>query len=347
MQSINQSSIAAPVTRYKGPIWTLTLLAPFLAEVLSGSTRLSVLFAFIPEVLVWGVGTLLAREMVRRWRAGGISLLLLGLALSVAEEFVIQQTSLAPLPFASADASYGRLWGVNWLYFLFMLGYESVFVVLVPVEIAELFFPLRRRDPWLRKRGLIVATLLFFLGCRIAWYGWTQRALPMMHVAPYHPPLATIGLGCAAIGVLIWAAWRMRGLGHAGRASSRRAMSPWLIGGITFVLATPWWELITLIFVRHPHPPVGIALAAGCAWAILALMLMTWLSGGRGWSDMHRWALGFGAFVACTAPGDISTAGWTRADLIAKLAFQCIGLLGMLLLGRAVLRRGAGQRGVD
>ena len=90
---------------------------------------------------MWGCGALLCRELVRRWQAGGTSLLLLGLALSIAEEFVIQQTSLAPLPFPGANVSYGRAWGVNWLYFLFMLGYESVWVVLVPVEITELIFP--------------------------------------------------------------------------------------------------------------------------------------------------------------------------------------------------------------
>jgi hypothetical protein len=35
---------AAQVTRFKGPIWTLIVLSPVIAEVLSGSTRLSFLF---------------------------------------------------------------------------------------------------------------------------------------------------------------------------------------------------------------------------------------------------------------------------------------------------------------
>ncbi len=73
---------------------------------------------------------------------------------SVAEEFIIQQTSLAPLPFIGANAAYGRLWGVNWVYFLFLLGFESLWVVMVPVQITELCFPRHRHQPWLRKRGL-------------------------------------------------------------------------------------------------------------------------------------------------------------------------------------------------
>jgi hypothetical protein len=62
-------------------------------------------------------------------------MLLLALALSVAEEFVIQQTSIAPLPWLGAGRAYGRAGGVNWIYFLYMLGYESVWVVVIPVQL--------------------------------------------------------------------------------------------------------------------------------------------------------------------------------------------------------------------
>ena len=114
------------VVRYRGAIWTLLILAPVISEVLSGSTRLSILFVLIPEVMVWGCGALLCRELVRRWRGGATSLLMLGLALSIAEEFIIQQTSIAPLPFPAPMRAMAATLGVNWLYFLFMLGFESV-----------------------------------------------------------------------------------------------------------------------------------------------------------------------------------------------------------------------------
>ena len=163
------------------------------------STRASILFVFLPEVMVWGVGALFCRELVRRWRGGGTSLLFLGLALSIAEEFLIQQTSLAPLPFPGSHADYGRMWGVNLIYFLFMLGYESVWVVVVPVQVTELFFPRYSRQPWLRTRGAIVACILFLIGCRIAWYGWTQKARPRLHAAPYDPSWGMIAVGLLAI----------------------------------------------------------------------------------------------------------------------------------------------------
>ncbi|HSS96421.1 MAG TPA: hypothetical protein VLK33_05310, partial [Terriglobales bacterium] len=89
------------------PIFSLIFLAPFVAEVLSGATRLSFIFVLIPEMMVWGCGALLIRDIVRRWQGGWTSMLCLGLALAVAEEFIIQQTSLAPLAWLPSPA-YGR-----------------------------------------------------------------------------------------------------------------------------------------------------------------------------------------------------------------------------------------------
>src|ERR1700682_2991968 len=96
-------------------IATLLVLSPLIGEVLSGATRISFIFAFIPEIMVWGCGALLIREAVRRWQGGWISMLSVGLALSVAEEFLIQQTSLAPLNWMGATGN-GRVWGVNLFY---------------------------------------------------------------------------------------------------------------------------------------------------------------------------------------------------------------------------------------
>ena len=212
--------------RFAGAIWTLVLVSPFIGEILSGSTRTSILFVFIPEMMVWGVGALLCRELVRRWRAGGVSLLLLGLALSIAEEFIIQQTSLAPLPFPGSHADYGRLWGLNLVYLLFMLGYESVWVVVVPVQLTELFFPMQANQPWLRMRGIIVSSIVFLLGCRIAWYGWTQQARPRLHAAPYHPPLTLLALGFVLIALLIVAAYSVRKFALPKSDDSRAQQSP-------------------------------------------------------------------------------------------------------------------------
>ena len=331
---------AATPTRNRAAIWTLLVLAPVIAEVLSGSTRLSILFVLIFEVMVWGGGALLCRELVRRWHAGATSLLCLGLALSIAEEFIIQQTSIAPLPFPGANASYGRYLGINWVYLLFMLGFESVWVVLIPVQVTELLFPSRREQPWLRAGGLIATCVAFLVGAPLAWYGWTQQARPRLHAAPYHPPAILILIGFAAIVALIGLAWLLRNYGHSGQLDSRSPAHPWLIGIKAFVFGAAWFGLITLVFVPS-NLAVWIPLAVGITWAVLSFILIRYWSAPTGWRDVHRWALSCGAILGCMVMSDISAAGWTRIDLIGKFVFQICALIGLLLLARRVWLRDA------
>ncbi|HTW61678.1 MAG TPA: hypothetical protein VMD55_07690 [Terracidiphilus sp.] len=334
-------------TRYAGPIWTLVLLAPLIAEVLSGSTRLSFLFAFIPETMVWGCGALLCRELVRRWRAGAASLLLLGLALSIAEEFVIQQTSLAPLPFHGANVEYGRLWGVNWLYFLFMLGYESVWVVLVPVAVTELIFPARRSQPWLRTRGFITACAVFVLGSYLAWYGWVKRARPKLHALPYQPPVATIAAGVAAIVLLGWIAFAIRHTEPDKTGAARNPVSPWLIFFAALVPSAAWFQVIALVFTPVRRP-VWMPLTASFLGALLVCALfLRWSSarsGAHPWGDAQRWSAAFGATLVSMGGGYLSTAGWSRADLIFKAILNVLALIGLLWLGAEVRRRATGHK---
>jgi hypothetical protein len=274
------------------PALTLLVLAPVVAEVLSGATRISYLFALVPEIMVWGCGALIIREIVLRWRGGWTSVLLLALALSFAEEFIIQQTSIAPLPWLASAPAYGRAWGVNWIYFLYMLGYESVWVVLVPVQLTEVIFRARRRERWLRTRGLVIAGLVFLIGSFIAWFTWTQQARTVLFHAPkYQPPPALLAAGLLAIALLAVAAWAVRRIGDGDEAPSRRAPNPWLVGIGAFLLGIPWWVLISLVFVPNVPVPAPVTFAAGALWAALAFFVIRHWSSGPEWGDMHRWAL--------------------------------------------------------
>lgn len=323
--------------RFRAAIWTLLLLAPFISEVLSGSTRTSVLFVFVPEVMVWGVGALLCREMVRRWRAGAVSLLMLGLALSVAEEFIIQQTSLAPLPFPGSNAAYGRMWGVNLVYLLFMLGFESVWVVLLPVQVTELFFPRLADRPWLRTRGLIVSCVFFLLGCRIAWYGWTQQARPRLHAPPYHLPAGLMALGFALIAALVVGAYLVRRV-RVGPREGRTAPA-WVAALAAFVMGLAWFALISQNFIPKPVEPFWIMIVAGVFWAALALALFLWWSSAPGWSEVHRFATVLGTTLAGMAVPYLSIATWPRIDIFGVVVFDVIAFAGFVALGRKVLAR--------
>jgi hypothetical protein len=337
--TLDESQPVSTRRKFAAPIWTLLVLAPFIAEVLSGSTRVSILFVFIPEVMVWGVGALFCRELVRRWRAGGVSLLLLGFALSIAEEFIIQQTSLAPLPFTGSHPGYGRMWGVNLVYFLFMLGYESVWVVMVPVQLTELFFPQEAKQPWLKKRGAILGGIIFLLGSRIAWYGWTQQARPRLHAAPYHPPAEMIALGFLAIALLVVLAYLIRGVGQPSPDDRRKTVPAWLAGLTAFVMGAAWFELIGQSFVARPVQPFWIALFAGVAWAGLTFTLFVWWSSRPAWKEAHRFAAAFGATLACMAMPYLGVASWPTIDLAGKSFFDILALAGFFVLARKVFAR--------
>jgi hypothetical protein len=324
--------------RGMAPALTLMILAPMIAEVLSGATRFSYIFVLIPEILVWGGGALLIRELVRRWGGGWVSMLLMGLALSVAEEIIIQQTSLAPLPWVGSLPSYGRVWGVNWLFLLFMLGYESVWVVLVPVQLTELIFPERRNEPWLRRWQMVTVCVLFFVGSYIAWFAWTQRARPMkFHVPPYNPPLLAIALGALAIVVLTAMAYAFRAA-VPGEDAARKT-SPWLVGLGALPLALAWYALMNLIFVPRTGPPLWIPMAGGIAWAAFAFFLVKYWSASAAWGDLHRWALVSSVTLVCMVAGFSGSGAWLRMDLIAKIVLNVIAVVLLLLLGRSILNR--------
>lgn len=316
------------------PALTLAVLSPLIAEVLSGATKFSVLFALIPEILTWGCGALAIRELVRRWRGGWTSMLLLGLGISVGEEFIIQQTSLAPLPFPGALAHYGRACGVNWIYFLFMLGYESVWVVLVPVQITELIFSARGRQPWLRTRGLIISAILFLLGSRIAWYAWIKRARPIVfHLPPYNPGALTIGAGLLAIALLAFLAYLARRVGTAAPSPSRNAPPAWLMIAIAFALGCPWYILMSFVFRRQP-PPIAfqVVLICGILWALLVYWLLGhWIHAAR-WSGLHAWATAFGATLLCMAAGFLGSNAWSHLDFYGKIVLNVAAVLAFFAL---------------
>lgn len=333
----NESIAVRP--RFAAPIWTLLLLAPFIGELLSGSTRVSVLFVYVPEIMVWGVGALFCRELARRWRTGSVSLLLLGLALSIAEEFIIQQTSLAPLPFPGVHPGYARRWGVNLVYLLFMLAYESVWVVVVPVQVTELFFPRHASQPWLRMRGIIAASMVFLIGSGIAWYGWTQQARPRLHAAPYAPPLRLIVLGLMAIAALIVLAYVIRRVGLPLPEDRRSTIPAWLGALTAFVMGSAWFELIGQNFVPHPVHPFWIVIIAGIAWATLAFILFVWWSSRPAWNDVHRLAAAFGATLACMATPYLTIVSWPKTDIDGIIAFDTLALAGFSLLAKNIWAR--------
>jgi len=341
MQTLPSETARSSAWEKIGPIVSLLLLSPVVGEVMSGATRLSYIFVLVPEIMVWGCGTLLIRELVRHWRAGWTSILLLGFGLAVAEEFIIQQTSIAPLPWLGGAPGYGRVWDVNWPYFVFMLGYEAVWIVLVPIQLTELLFPARRSTCWLRGRGRVASVVVFVMGSFMAWFLWTQQARPsVFHVPVYHPPGLTVVSGIAMILLLALAAYRFR---SEGRIFAGTPPAVWIVVIGTFVLGLPWYGLMVLVFGPVRELPLLMPMAGAVIWALGLFLLVRHWALKSGWSDMHRWAVCFGALLVCITGGFLGAGSFSRMDLAAKIVLNVIGIGSMVILAVKIGNRCSSQ----
>ncbi|HUO99649.1 MAG TPA: hypothetical protein VMU01_13340 [Rhizomicrobium sp.] len=332
--------------RRVAPALTLVVLAPMLAEVLPGATRTSALFVLPVEMGVWGCGALLIRAAVRHWRLGWRNMLLLSFALALAEEFVIQQSSLAPMVIQIVKgAPYARAFGVNWVYLLWALGYETVFVVFLPVALAELIFRDRREKPWLSKAGLGGAVLYFAVACFFAWFTWTQIARPkVFHVPAYVPPALTIEIGLAAIALLVLAA-----IGPARRLIARKVRPsmpppPLIAGAFALIAAVLWYGLVLLGFNLRPDFPVPVAAAGGILLGLLVLIAFPRWAAHPNWRDAHAFAVIAGALTGSMGVGFIGFIGASPVDLYGKIVFDALALVLLIMLA-VRLRRPAGGAG--
>ena len=319
-----------------GPVILLLLLAPIISEVLSGSTRLTTMFVLLPEIGIWGGGALIIRYLARRFHKDWTSIFIMGLALALAEECVIQQTSLAPLIGVDPAHLYGRLWGVNWVYLLWALGFESIWVVVVPILLVELIFPQRKEQAWIGRRGLVITTIFFVLASFAAWYSWTQVFLPKYYPqSVYQVPPAEIGIALVVIVLLVILA-----LAHKPafvQPRDARAMSHvWLVGSAAFGFGLVWFLVILLPYGALPALPPLVATFAALALAAAGFALLKWWAAASGWGDPQKLALVFGVVAATLVAGAIvlAVSAALPVDRIGQLAFNLIAIGGLGVLAR-------------
>jgi len=153
------------------PILTLTLITPFLTEVLT--TNMSVMTMLRPRVLIammtigYGFAVLLLREQAVRMRAGAISILLLGLIYGIYNEGIIAKTFLRVhgVPINSFD-SYGLYEGMETGWAIAISTWHAFFAFLFPIVIVYSLFPEEREEPWLgRIAFMVLAAVTLALSC--------------------------------------------------------------------------------------------------------------------------------------------------------------------------------------
>ena len=133
--------------------------------------------------------------------------------------------------------TWARAYGVNYVYLAWALVYETVWVTMLPVLLAERIFPDRRHESWLSRAGAIILLTLFLLGSFLAWFSWTQIArVQVFHLPLYTPPAPAMIVSLLAIAAAIGTGLRPPRSGPVGRAPP----APWLVGLLAAVWAILW-----------------------------------------------------------------------------------------------------------
>jgi len=322
------------------PALLMMVLPPLFTEWLLGGTRLSAIIGFPPilfmEIIVWGGGALMLRALARRLGLGWGSLILFGLVIAMAEEFVIQQTSFAPLVIKLKGVEWARAGGINYVYALWALVYETVWVVLMPTLVAETVFPDRKSETWLSPIGLVIVGILFPIGSMMAWYGWTHIArVQTFHLPLYNPTPAEL-LGALAVIALLFV-WAIK---FPPRLSaSAPPPSPLLLGVGGTIWSALWFGLVVLAFGLMPQLSAPAVFVAFLVLILVVLISLTRWGANDAWAERHSFGLFFGTLGGAMLATFVGFQGGAAIDIAFKVATNLIALVLMILLGRAVAKR--------
>src|SRR4051794_10446405 len=189
--------------RRVAPVLVLAVLAIAVPETLFGSTPLSSPGQILVNLPIYAGGVIFIRELARRRKVGWVQVAMLGMAFGLLEEGLALGSILNPDLF-NAGLVGGRLFGVNWTWTEWTLGYHAVWSISIPILLTELLFPDRRAEVWLGKRGLAGGGLVYLGGLTF------MPLIIHMVVAPgFGPPLVpSIAIGLAAIGLAVLARGR-------------------------------------------------------------------------------------------------------------------------------------------
>lgn len=147
----------------------LILLAPIVAELLSGSSPFTTFFR-LPILLTYlgfyGCGALIIREVVAHKKLSYINILLWGAAFGVLEEGILLKSWYDPAWMGAAITSQAlRVSGVSVLQPFANIVYHAILSITVPILLVESFTG--ERKPWLSKKKLVLPALVFIAAASV------------------------------------------------------------------------------------------------------------------------------------------------------------------------------------
>jgi hypothetical protein len=261
------------------PIVGLGFLAPVVAE-LVGSGNVPTLLFLNPFIallfcLLYGPPALLLRELLVRGRIGWPGGLVLGFAFGALNEGIVADSWFKPKALHMTAAELGRVGHVNWNLVASLTVFHTFVSMLISIALAELWFRDHASRPWLRKRGIIVCSLISLF---IALGDLSTRSHGRTRIVPDHPErVATLFVIFLAIALaLILPRLRIPRSVHDVPGPIRA----FTIGFVWF--AVYLFSFFGLTKIEAPLVPV----VAFALWST-AVVAVLWWSGSSQWTRRH------------------------------------------------------------
>jgi hypothetical protein len=272
-----------------GPGLSLWVVSPVVAELVLGSSPpLTALLLGWVDLLMYGGGVVIIRELVHRWGKGWPSILALGVAYGIAEEGIAIRSFFNPNWNGAAGlAGYGWVGGINWFWATEMAAYHSVVSITLPIVLVTIAFRARADEPWIPGGSLPRVVVGFLASIAVCWA-----------IAPYAVSAGQM-LGCLAAMAICFVVARLLParlswpVGGSG-APARAAPQPHTVFRVCLGVTT---LSFVLVFSRGFGLPFAVAatllvalIAATAAWLLRA-------AAGSGWDDRHRFAFPAGVMA--------------------------------------------------
>ena len=307
----------------------LILMAPLVAEVLPGSTPIASPALLLSDVLIYGSGALLIRELVRHRGRGWPSILLLGAAYGLIEEGLALQSLFNPA-YNHVSEWGARVLGINGVYTELVIIIHVAWSAAIPILLTELLFPAQRSTPYLHRFGLVATSIWYILG--VALLGLFART-----AYPYDTPPLLLGLVLVIALLLAVIALGVVPLQSPRQPLQLKAPQPRAVLLVSVIGAFAGLALPALLWRAQPafaHFPLVLVPLLGTLGIVAAMIWLVrhWAQAGD-WSDRHRLALAGGALLAHSVVGGlIFTKTASQGITILVLTLVMIGLLGLFAI---------------
>ena len=314
------------------PILVLLILPPVISEVLYGSVPLSLLFTIIPDIGLLGCGALLIRFIVVSRKLRDTSIVLLGLSLALAIEFAIKQTSLAPIITSSDPNGYGRVYGINLIYMIWAVVYESIWGFYIPIKMFDFIFPDRKDDPMFGFIGFVITGIGFSLGVYASWYTWTQLIYPIYYnTTAYVPNYTTMLQGLIISIILIYIALRNKTTDK--RIKTLEPIPHIVLIGVTmFVISLSWFGLLLFAYGVFPTIPIEQPILFSLIMIVVASVALFYWPKSTHWTDSTSIVVLFSVLLASMFAGTITSGISQPLDILSKIVFDFIAVLALVFL---------------